>query len=313
MYRTILVPLDGSPFGEHALPLALALARRAGARLHLIHVHSPLAAVYVEGVGFLDQSLDQKLRQGEQDYLAGVVRRMAAAGTVETVTVVIDGALSATLAEYAVRVAADLVVMTTHGRGAVGRFWLGSVADELVRHLPMPVLLTRPADGQPDLSREPPLDHLLLALDGTPVAEKMVGPMLDLAELLGAEVTLVRAIQPETPIGYHTEGLLLEKPARALVERIEAMQRELRKQAAAYLEGVAERFRARGIKVRASVAVDRHPAAAILHEADLRQVKLIAVETHGRSGLKRLILGSVADKVIRGAHVPVLVHRPFNP
>jgi nucleotide-binding universal stress UspA family protein len=313
MYRTILVPLDGSPFGEHALPLALALARRTGATLHLVHVHSPLAAVYLEGVGFLDESLDQHLRREEEAYLSGVVQRLARVSTAQVATALVDGAVAGTLSDHAVRTQADLVVMTTHGRGALGRFWLGSVADELVRHLPMPVLLTRPEDGQADLSREPPLDHLLLALDGTPIAEKMVEPTLELAATLGAEVTLVRAVQPVVPLTYHPEGLLLEKPAPSLVERIDAMQQELRKEASVYLEGVAERFRARGVKVRWSVAVDKHPAAAILHEADLRQVKLIAVETHGRSGLKRLILGSVADKVIRGAHVPVLVHRPFHP
>jgi nucleotide-binding universal stress UspA family protein len=190
---------------------------------------------------------------------------------------------------------------------------MGSIADELVRHLPMPVLLTRPGEGPPNLTREPALDHLLLALDGTAIAEKMIGPMVDLAALLGAEVTLVRALQPALPFTYHPEGLLMDRPARALVERIESIHEELRKEAVAYLEGVAERFRARGVPVRTSVVVDKHPAAAILHEAELRGCKLIAVETHGRSGLKRLILGSVADKVIRGAHVPVLVHRPFNP
>ena len=95
--------------------------------------------------------------------------------------------------------------------------------------------------------------------------------------------------------------------------RFSSRRTELGREAEVYLDRIAGRLRERGLRIRTRVAVDDHPAAAILHEAQALQADLIALETHGRRGLSRLILGSVTDKVVRGAHAPVLVHRPAHP
>jgi nucleotide-binding universal stress UspA family protein len=312
MYRSILVPLDGSPFGEHALPLAFALARKASATLHLVHVHSPLAAVYLEGAGFLDESLDAHLIQQEQDYLDGVVRRLVSVAPVAVTSELLKGGVAHTLAEHAAQTRADLVVMTTHGRGALGRFWLGSVADELVRRLPMPLLLTRPHEGAPDFGIDPLPRYLLLPLDGTSLAEHMIDAALALARLTGVDVTLLRVLEPVLPGTYPVEGFTVNEMTQSMVDRIERLQRQVAREAEEYLERVAHRFHEKGIRVRIQIAVEHQPAVAILRAAEA-DGGMIALETHGRKGLARLLLGSVADKVIRGASVPVLVHRPLNP
>src|SRR4029079_10340123 len=103
MYRSILVPLDGSPFSEHALPLALALARRTGATLHLAHVHAPLAAVYLDSAGFLEDSLDSHVIQQQQAYLHAIAHRIGAMAPVPVSSLILEGGIVPTLAEHAVR------------------------------------------------------------------------------------------------------------------------------------------------------------------------------------------------------------------
>jgi nucleotide-binding universal stress UspA family protein len=322
MYRNIVVPLDGSDFAEQALPLALAVARRVRARLQLVRVLPPLASIYTEAPLFGDDSVEHYMRdrflvQG-REYLDGVVRRIRAVAEVDVSRDVVEGDVAPALEAYATAHGADLVVMTTHGRGPLGRFWLGSVADELVRHLPIPVLLVRPTDAPVDLTVEPTLKHVLLPLDGTPLAEQMIEPAVELGRLLGAQLTLLRVIKPVTAVDHSLEGGL-NPMAVALLERTEALQDHLRTEALAYLEKVAERLRSEagagnraGVRVRTRVAVEEQPAAAVLEYARAAEVDLVALATHGRRGLKRLFLGSVADKVIRGGSVPVLVRRPLT-
>ena len=311
MFRSILVPLDGSPFAEHALPLALALARRAGARLLLVSVSTPLAEAYVEGLYFSTLELEQEVQARRKAYLEAIARRLAEKANVPVTIAVHHGEVAATLCDLLERGEADLAVLATHGRGALGRVWLGSVADEMIRHSSSPLLLVRPEADAPDLDREPDLTRMLLPLDGTPLAEQILEPAVALAGLIpGAEVILVRAIHALVPAEAVPDTRDSEKEARTLVGQLDAMQARLREEAQRYLDGVAGRLQARGLRARTEVVAEDHPAVAILREAERQRAGVIALETHGRRGLARLILGSVADKVVRGAHVPVLVHRP---
>jgi nucleotide-binding universal stress UspA family protein len=228
-------------------------------------------------------------------------------------TKLLDGDVTNELTHHAAAAGMDLVVMTTHGRGAFARFWLGSVADSIIRRLPMPLLLVHPHDGDPDLKAEPNLKHFLLPLDGTPLAEEMVEPVAELAAALKASVTLVRVIEPVPPVPWMPEALPINESVQTMLDRVEELQNSLKAEAASYLAGVARKFQDRSIPVETSVRVERQPATAILHEVVADGCDLVAIETHGRRGLSRLFLGSVADKVIRGSAVPVLVHRPLNP
>jgi nucleotide-binding universal stress UspA family protein len=143
--RSILVPLDGSRFSEVALPVATRLARSAGARLRLVMVHEPAMALVPAAdvpVPYLPD--DAELRAKEQTYLADLATRLGPVGPALASSKVVDGMAGPALAEAIMLEPPDLVVMATHGRGPLSRFWLGSVADHVVRHVSVPVLLLRP-------------------------------------------------------------------------------------------------------------------------------------------------------------------------
>lgn len=315
MVHSLLVPLDGSTFGEHALPLALAIARSAKATLHLVHVQAPLAAVYAEGPLFLDDALLAQLqvrqRAHHQGYLEGISQKVkAAAPDLVVHTALLDGDVPGHIRKEAEATKADLVVMATHGRGPIARFWLGSITDDLIRHSALPLLLAHGKDAVVDLSRPVTVKHMLVPLDGTPLGEQMVTSASAVAQFMGAEITLLRVIKPVLATGYPMAAGGFGEMAYALMDQIQAMQDKLKKEAGEYLDRIAEGLRGKGLKVQTKVVLDEAPATAILKEAMPPAIDFVALATHGRAGLSRLFLGSVAEKVVHNAVVPVLVHRP---
>lgn len=312
MIRTILVPLDGSEFGEHALPTAASLARKAGAVLHLVHVHQPAPPATAIGLEFVDM-YDLHLQQDEQAYLADCGRRVREAGPVPTHTALLpNGDIVQALRDYADREKIDLVVMSTHGRGTLGRWWLGAVADELARTMTRPVMLVRPEEGKTDLHLQPELKSIVIPLDGTPLAEQVIEPAINLGSLFGATFSLVRAVSPVVRSSYLPEGTTIHGLTESVLEQIGSMQKKAEKEARDYVEGIAKKMSERGLVVTAHVPVEEEPADAILAVAKERRADLIAMETHGRRGFSRFFMGSVADKVVRGGGVPVLLNRPAS-
>lgn len=317
MYRSILVPLDGSSFGEQALPWALSIARRSGASLRLVHVLSPVPAALPEGVAvpLLSDRLEEESRRQRRTYLDAIVARLTDCCPLFVSADLVEGAVAPTIRAAATGTSVDLVVMTTHGRGAVQRFWMGSVADEVIRDLPTPLLLIRPQEQPLTLDSDPVMRHLLLPLDGTGLAEQIIDRAVTLGELTDAHYTLLRVIRPILPdisVHHPLEGESVGEQAESLAGRVAGLQADLREQAQAYLEKVAQPLRARSLTVATRVEVAEQPAEAILREAVPPMIDGVAMETHGRRGLSRLILGSVADKVVRGAQVPILLHRPMS-
>jgi nucleotide-binding universal stress UspA family protein len=310
MYRSVLVPLDGSTFGEHALPLAAGIARRAKAALEFVQVHVPLAGMYVDRMPPLENTLDPMLRQQERAYLDAVVRRLSDLGDASVTAALVEGPVLDALQERVKATGTDLIVMTTHGRGPLARAWLGSVADGLVRRVGIPVLLVRPQETAPDLAREPAPLHVLIPLDGSDLAERIIEPAVALGVLLEAEYTLLRVIKPMVIGNYNPSDAVVGGLDYSLLRELQTLHEQDRKDAQKYLEAVAARLRERSLRARTRVAVNAQPAVAILDEVKANRIDLVALETHGRSGLPRLFLGSVADKVLRGATVPVLVQRP---
>jgi nucleotide-binding universal stress UspA family protein len=311
MYRSILVPLDGSRFGEHALPAALKIAQKTAATIHLAHVHVAQAPIYAESALVYDDRVDAAIRNSERAYLESLMKRIGeVAPTVLVTCSLLDGAVGDALDERARAVNADLIVMTTHGRGAVARAWLGSVSDELVRRLPMPVLLILPHEARVDLTKTPAFNKVLIPLDGSPLAEQIIGPALALGKLADADYTLVRVVKPVVMGNYD----LTEKPASdvagEVLARLQTLHEEEKRQGARYLEELAKPLRERSLRVETRVLVHDQPAIAILDEVKSKRFDLVAIETHGRSGLPRVFLGSVADKILRGTSVPILVHKP---
>ena len=300
MYRSIMIPLDGSSFGEQALPFACSIARRTRATVQLVHVSAPFQPVEMDASAPCDATFATRDRAREHAYLNDLAHRLAADRTIDTSVSVLDGTVADALLAHATATKVDLVVMATHGRGALSRFWLGSVTDRLVRRAPMPVLLVRPHDQAPDLGQEPVIRHVLVPLDGSALAEQILAHAIALGTSMDAEYTLIQAIEPVA--GEYGEELFAAEPG-------EPAFGQLRTAARSYLQNTAARFRAESLPVRTAV-VAGPPARAILQYASNQAVDLIAIATHGRSGMANLLVGGVADKVLRGASMPVLLYRP---
>src|SRR5690606_5159085 len=187
-YHEVMVPLDGSQFAEQALPYAEAVVRRTGARLVLVRVHElPIGA---DGVA-LDPQMDEEFRERSREYLGRIADEVASRLGVAVQTRMLVGRAAAMLERAAREGEVDMVVMSTHGRGGFERVWLGSVADEVVRCLEVPVLLVRPRnDG--DASRRATFDRILVALDGSVLSEQIL-PHASALGLPGrTQYTLVR-------------------------------------------------------------------------------------------------------------------------
>ena len=319
MHTWILVPLDGSTFAERALPTAVVLARRAGAVLELVHAHDPLHASSEEAVT-LDPAASEGVAASTHDRLAALARRLEPHVGRPVVVTILRGPPVTSLLHHIDERHADVVVMATHGATGLGRVLLGSVAASLVRHAPVPVLLVHPGGfGSASLGDPPPAPvraaaeaplfrRILVPLDGSPFAELALEHALLLGEATPApaptEFTLLRVVVP------HPLFLRQYPPAPVPVDAEAAVREEA--EARAYLDTLGATVRRRGFPVRADVLIEADIAAAIVAHADAHGHDLVAMATHGRGAARRLLLGSVADDVLRTVHTPLLLVHPSS-
>jgi nucleotide-binding universal stress UspA family protein len=301
LYQRILVPLDGSPQAEHALPWAAAIAARSGATLHLALVHEPDAYTEYGAASFED--FDQENKVHETAYLNSICQRLTVNSGITAEVHHLEGVIEKTLAAEVVARKIDLVVMNVHGWGYTSRALLGSVSDYLVRNLEVPLLLMH-AQAQVrggDWGRPLAIRRVLVPLDGSELAASILAPAQALGDLWNAEYRLVRVVVAPSAVfewlgnDPNTEQEMLDQ-ARVKAER--------------YLEATAHLLREQNRPVSTQVLAHRKVAAAIVQESATSECDLIALSTSGRGGLPRLLVGSVADKVVRHADTPVLVYRP---
>ena len=295
--RSILVPLDGSSVAEQALPIAVAIAERARCKIKLVLVHQPLLGVEP---GPAYSKMELAMEKANRDYLRSVVARYRERLGRTLSAAVLEGPVAATLTRYGRELSADLLVMTTHGRGGIRRAWLGSVVDQVIRTSEVPVLVVRAheQDQTPSVS----LDGILVPLDGSPLAEAVLEPAAALSRLWDAEISLVQVVRPIT---------LTSDPVVPFAVGYSDQVTRIRREAAQdYIRDVAERLRETGVKASGIAVMGGGIAETLLDMARPERVGLLATATHGRGGVRRMVLGSVADKLVRGADVPVLVVRP---
>ena len=302
---TLLVALDGSSFADASLPVAVGLARRLRADLLLVSVLDSDPWRYATGgAPFADHRLEDEhaaeWRTAVQRYLDGAAARIAALANAPTVhTRILAGPVAETLVGCASAVDAALLVVTTHGRGGPSRTWLGSVADALIRLSPVPIVAVRPADSPPPQTLpEWQLRRVLVPLDGSPDSESVLTPLKPLLTD-SVECVLMRAVSPLHP-------MLRAVATGSEYERDLAEQRTL---VTRYLTGVEGALRREGVAATYCAPQEFDPQRAICDCADSLDVDLIALATRGRGPLGRLLLGSVADKVLRTTGRPVLLHR----
>lgn len=309
MYRSILVPLDGTQFGEHALAPALAIARRTSARLHLVHVHVSSLPVPMDAVPATASLREHELEwAADRAYVDSVVERIRRRSRVMGVpaeATLLDGPVARSLAEQAVEARVDLVVMSTHGHTGLARLWHHGVAAHLTRRLSVPVLMVR-GDGSPaDLEHQPDFQHVLVPLGGAPWSEQVLEHALELGSPFGARYTLLKAVAPPAEPGY----TLLGTDGAAGQVQLQARRDE----ALRYLDRVAARLRPRALDVETEVVAGSGVAAAIqtfVQRAGSNgaRVDAVAMETQGMGGAAHLFTPGVTEQVVAHSRVPVLVH-----
>jgi nucleotide-binding universal stress UspA family protein len=300
-HETILVPLDGSGAGEAAFPLAAMLARASNGTIHLVRVHTPL--VTSVDVEVLLPQFEREIRQSELDYLESIARRFTTDTRVPTAIELLDGAKGPAIKDYVQRIGATLVVMSTHGRTGLSRMWLGSTADWLTRFLPVPVLVVRPQDEA--RTSAPSLEHVLIALDGSARSEAVIPAAIRVGGPSNARYTLLQVVPTSVQelVSYATRSFPPLSDERRTME--------LMRQAKARLDEIARAMR-REHRVRAvstEGVAHEYVAEAIIERAQHDHVGLIALSSRGR-GSSRLLVGSVADKVLRGFTGALLVLGP---
>ena len=285
MLRRILVPLDGSALANAALPVAGAIARKTGGEVRLIHVvEVPAALDYPE--------YRAEDRVWAERYLDDAAYVSTLSG-IPVSTTVRQGRIMEELDLEAGGWPADVIVMTTHGRGGLSRLWMGSVADRFARASSHPVLLVRPAQEAEKAHFEP--RRIVVPLDGSALAETALPHAAALAKAFGARVGLLRGA---THFGAFDVAHLSLNPKRLAEERGEVET---------YLARTAAALRRTGIETEVMALTEPGLAEAI---ADRAVDDFIVMTTNGRGGLDRAVFGSVADKVVRSATCPVMVIRP---
>lgn len=302
MFARLLVPLDRSALAEQALGTAAAIARSAKADVDVVLVHQPLPFV---GAGEMPAHA-QRWKEEEQ-YVAAAARRVSAAASVPVTSAVLSGEPVEELCRRARQIGADMTVMTSHGRTGVSRAWLGSVAVGMVRRSATPVLVLRPTDHRPVSAADQPLfRRILVPLDGSELALEILPAAAALARSTGAQIALLRVVQPVPMLTLNPDVLFVYMPPLPDEGATRLLVEEAERDLVAASRTLAE---AGTPVVERRVVVADHVAQAIIGVASGAGADVVAMSTHGQ-GISRLVMGGVADKVLRASGLPVLMLRP---
>jgi nucleotide-binding universal stress UspA family protein len=301
MYASIVVPLDGSPFSERALPLALALGRRLNAEVELVHVHEYLPDE--EGREGREPDPGHALVE-QRGRFSRLAERLAARSRVSVSSTVLAGRAADAIPRWLEDGHSKLVIMATHGRSRMGRLLMGSVADAVIRHVHAPVLVVRAGHiGTADpLAAAPIFRRVIVPLDGSELAEAVVAHALAVGDDAGTEYSLVTIVTTPPVMRQAFRPTMAPRRQEALERAVADARR--------YAEHIADEMRRCGSHVRTRVIVHENPASAILALAGAERPDLIALSTHGRGAVRRAWFGSVADEILRRARVPLLLLRP---
>lgn len=299
MYQTIMVPTEGSGFDREAIRVALRLATKSDAAIHLVRVagSSPPIAIGVDGIAMTGDAMTNA-RDRELADLYMLAEECRENTSADIVTVLEDGPVSVVLESYAARVCPDIIVITSHARRGFARLAVGSVTDALIRNAHVPVLVVKPEPSYLNPRAAERITQIVIPLDGSTLAEQILQPAITLAELEQAKIVLLRIISDEGAPGP-------ENGKRPWWENdLES--------ARIYLNEIAAGIRSERVDVTTDIVVGRNVAEAITTFARQRRAELVAIATHGRSGMQRAVRGSVADELTRSVGISLLVLRPVS-
>lgn len=303
MYDKILVTLDGSSLAETILPYVAQLATSLKIPVSLLHAIDPeaVSALTAPDRGRYADQVEEDLKARSSSYLSRVAASFPEAVSGECHVHV--GRPADVIVEYATREEKALLAMATHGYSGAKRMWLGSVADKVLHVCANPMILIRAHEeaGEAGAAEEAVISSIVVPLDGSVLAEAVLPHVIHIAKALRVPVTLFR-VYSLMPTMYSVAGypsLELEGGAR---DRI-------KEQMEGYLSDKAEELRSRGVQNVEPIAVEGDAATEITDMAQKTKGNIVAMSTHGRSGVARWLMGSVTDKVVRQSGDAVLVVR----
>jgi nucleotide-binding universal stress UspA family protein len=300
VYKKILVPLDGSPSAEQVLTLTHTLAAKLPLAVKLFGVVDTVelarGLATVERLYMNTMVADETRRIGE--YLAAVEKKFSGLAVTATVA---EGHTAELIVANAAAEKDTLIAMATHGRSGLKRFLLGSVAEKVLRGAANPLLLVH-ATEDVKAADAAPLKSIVVPLDGSELAESVLSTVVELAQKLDLEIILLRAYA--IPYGADTGGDGFYDPVN-----LEAFLDRLRAETVDYLEKKTAELKRGGMARVSCVAKEGLSADEIIQFARATPDSLIAMCSHGYSGVKRWVLGSVTETVVRHTHNPVLVLR----
>ena len=296
MFSKILVPLDGSNVSERVLPYARIFARTLKIPIELLEVVD-ISAATAHVVTDKARYLDNLIAEGEwasREHLKDIAASLPG---IKVSCTVERGNPADEIIERAATDKQTLIAMATHGRSGINRWMLGSVAEKVLRGSNNPLFLVR-ANEEDVGGSEPMIQSMVVPLDGSKLAESVLPAVNEMAKALSLEVVLCRAYELAGSAYYGKEDRL---------PNYDEMLAEFKADVESYLAEKAKALKAGKLSNVSCVAVNGSGAEEIIHYARKHPHALVAMCTHGRSGVSRWVLGSVTEKVVRHSGDPVLV------
>ena len=296
MYTRILVPLDGSTVAEQVLPYARFMAKALTLPVELLEVIDPdeiSLLVNPEQGRYIDTLLADRTASGKA-YLEAVARSFHGSHVESFIE---NGRAEEVVIEKAATDKNTLIAMATHGRSGFQRWVLGSVADKILHGATNHVLLIR-ATEQGETSGEVALKTVIVPLDGSPVAEQALPHTADLAKKMKLKIVLLRAYALPPAIAAEDYGTYVDE-----------LFNQLEREAGDYLAEKVKELTEKGVESVSTVVKVGYGAEEIIALARETHKNFVAMCTHGRSGVRRWVLGSVTERVVRHSGDPVLIIR----
>ena len=306
MYQRMLVLLDGSELAEVVLPFAKELAARLNLEVILLQVYGPMGRDFVPvHRAYIERAADKIKRQVKD--IQNALDIPPDERKVKVRAELADGYYAEEILRFAEEKAVDLILMASHGRSGIRRWRMGSVADKVLRASKVPVLFIRAGVEDAVPYDEWPSKTILVPLDGSETAESALPHAESLARQRATEpvtVNFIRACDPPIAPSYYSPEL-----SGVPLNWGEFMEQEMalsKQSAAEYLDKIAKQFEDNGIKTQSAVLVGK-AADEIIDYASKNPFSIIVMTTHGRSGLSRLVFGSVTESVLQAVSNPILL------
>ncbi|HEY8852637.1 MAG TPA: universal stress protein [Gemmatimonadaceae bacterium] len=301
MYKVIMVPTDGSGFDREAIRVSLRIADRSDAKVRLVRVLSTGSffgmAAAAEGTAVAAEVVKSE-RDRALSELYALAAECRSASNADITVDLHAGPVPEVLEAYARRNEVDLIVISTHARSGIARLSLGSVTDSLIRHTTIPVLVVKPPTSYLNPRVIEGFRRIVVPLDGSTLAEQILPRVLTLAKLEEADIILLNVLLPHS----YSQKEIIDPSLPWWEKDISVAQ--------TYLFRIAGKLRGEGVPVTTDIVIGENVAGAIGDFASRERAGLIAIATHGRGGVARMLRGSVADAVMHSSRLSMLVFKP---